>query len=127
MAWRPAVLDRVRAGASDGIRTVVIGPANLYGDDGGIPAMLAGGPITDEPDPALLMVGGDQHFPNVHRDDIAALYALAPTKQSRDRLGPLADAILLDARIDASHAHTLGWQPVGPSLLNELAQTGEPT
>jgi hypothetical protein len=46
VAWRLAVLDRVRAAASDGIRTVVTGPANLYGDGAGIPAMLASGSST---------------------------------------------------------------------------------
>ena len=80
VAWRPAVLDRVRAAASDGIRTVVIAPANVYGDGGGLPAMLAYGPTTGDSEPALLVVGGDQHFANVHRADIAALYTLALTE-----------------------------------------------
>lgn len=160
VAWRPAVVQRVRAAAADAIRTVVISPANLYGDGGGIPALLRDGPVTDGPEPALRCVGGDQHFANVHRDDIAALYALAlreapagsyylgadrasptmaevttaasrlrgldgriaPESQadSRKRLGPLADALLLDAQIDAGHAHALGWRPSGPSLIEEL-------
>jgi nucleoside-diphosphate-sugar epimerase len=165
VAWRPAVLDRVRAAASDAIRTVVISPANLYGDGGGIPVMLAGGPTTGDSDPALLVVGGEQHFANVHRADIAALYALAltdapagsyylganqvsptmaaiaavasharglegrtapePVQQSRQRLGPLADAVLLDAQINCRRAHELGWRPAAPSLLDELATSGD--
>ena len=165
VAWRPAFVRRVRAAVAEGIRTVVIGPANLYGKNGGIPAMLAAGPATTGPDPALLSVGGDQHFPNVHRDDIAALYALAltdapagsyylgahadsptmaeiattlshkrglegriapePIERSRERLGPLADPILLDAQIDCSAAHELGWHPAAASLLDELAQRGD--
>ncbi len=80
VAWRPAVLDRVRGAASDGIRTVVIAPANVYGDGGGLPAMLAYGPTTGDSEPALLVVGGDQHFANVHRADLAALYTLALTE-----------------------------------------------
>ena len=77
VAWRPPFVKRVRAAASQGIRTVVVGPANLYGAGGGIPEMLAQGPT---PGGRLLIVGsGRQHVPNVHRDDIAALYALALT------------------------------------------------
>ncbi len=162
VAWRPEVVQRVRAAAADGIRTTVVGPANLYGDGGGIPAMLAAGPTTGGPDPALLVVGGEQRFANVHRDDIAALYALALTagpagsyylgansesptmtetmavasrarglegrtapesaERSRERLGPVADAVLLDTRVDCGHARVdLGWEPTGPSLLSVLA------
>ena len=165
VAWRPAVVARVREAASQGIRTVVIGPANLYGDGGGIPALLAEGPTTDGPDAALLMVGGEQHFPNVHRTDIAALYTLALTaapagsyllganadsptmtelmqtasrargldgrtepeavERSRERLGLLADAILLDAQIDCAAARRLGWTPAAHSLIDELDTPGE--
>lgn len=164
VAWRPAVLERVRAAASDGIRTVMIAPANVYGDGGGIPAMLAYGPTTGDSEPALLVVGGDQHLANVHRADIAALYTLAlteapagsyylganrdsptmteiaeavsvargldgritsePLEQSRQRLGPFADALLIDAQIDCQRAHNLGWRPSGPSLLEDLATIG---
>ena len=164
VAWRPAVLDRVRAAASDGIRTVMIAPANIYGDGGGIPAMLAYGPTTEDSEPALLVVGGDQHLANVHRADIAALYTLALTdapagsyylganrdsptmteiakavsvargldgriaperlEESRQRLGPFADAVLIDAQIDCQRAHNLGWRPSGPSLLDDLATIG---
>ena len=164
VSWRSAVLDRVRAAASDGIRTVVIAPANVYGDGGGLPAMLAYGPTTGDSKPALLVVGGDQHFANVHRADIAALYTLGlteapagsyylganrdsptmteiakavsvargldgriapePLEQSRHRLGPFTDAVLIDAQIDCHRAHNLGWRPSGPSLLDDLATIG---
>ncbi len=49
VAWRPAILQRLQAAAFDGIRTVVIAPANLYGAGAGIPALLRGAPTTDEP------------------------------------------------------------------------------
>jgi len=77
VAWRPPVMKRLRAAAADGIRTVVVAPANLYGAGGGIPALLLNGPVDDSAKPALLQVGGAQHFANVHRDDIARLYAIA--------------------------------------------------
>lgn len=79
VAWRPAVLDRVLAAAADGIRTVVISPANLYGHGGGLPAVIGAGPVTDGDDAALLYPGRDQHFPHAHVDDVARLYALALT------------------------------------------------
>ena len=82
VAWRPPVLARVCAAAADDIRTVVVAPANLYGAGRGIPALLRGGPLTDDPEPALRFVGsGRQRFANVHRDDIAALYALAGARR----------------------------------------------
>lgn len=40
---------------------------------------------------------------------------------TRDRLGPLADALLLDQQVDSAFARGLGWTPTGPSLLDELA------
>jgi nucleoside-diphosphate-sugar epimerase len=77
VAWRPAILQRLQTAAADGIRTVVIAPANVYGAGAGIPAMLRGAPTTAGTEPALLYVGnGKQRFTNVHHDDIATLYAL---------------------------------------------------
>ncbi len=43
------------------------------------------------------------------------------TAATHDRLGPLADALLLDQQVDSAHARALGWDPTGPSLLDELA------
>jgi len=45
-------------------------------------------------------------------------------EQSRQRLGPIADAVLLDAQLNCQHAHNLGWRPNGRSLLHELASKG---
>jgi nucleoside-diphosphate-sugar epimerase len=75
VAWRPAILQRLQTAAADGIRTVVIAPANVCG--AGMPAMLRGAPTTGGPGPALLYVGNGKHrFAIVHRDAIATLYAL---------------------------------------------------
>lgn len=160
VAWRPAVVERVRAAASDGVRSMVISPANVYGYGKGIPALLSNGPLTGGDEPALLYPGRDQHFSNVYIEDIAALYVLAlseaapgsyylgangespsirelaeaasknrglcgrvetePTDAARERLGPVADAILLDQRVTSRHAWALGWTPNGPSLLEEM-------
>ena len=77
VAWRPALNARVRAAAEDGVRSVVVAPANAYGHGGGIPALIAGGPIVSEPAPTLVFPGDEQHFGNVFVDDAAAFYALA--------------------------------------------------
>jgi nucleoside-diphosphate-sugar epimerase len=155
------VVKRVRDAAHYGVHTVVVAPANLYGNHGSIPALIANGPRTDGDRPALRYPGGHQHMSNVYVDDIAALFTLAlttappgsyylganehsPTMRdiavaashgqgldgrvhqeseadTRARLGPLTDALMLDQRIDTSHAHALGWRATGPSLLDELA------
>jgi nucleoside-diphosphate-sugar epimerase len=150
VAWRPAVVGRVRAAGGR-----VVGPANLYGDGGGLPALLRGGPVTGAGE--LLFPGGDQRFANLHRADAARLFRLVlegaepggyylaanadaptmrevaaaaspsgrarpePVDDTRRRLGPLADPLLLDQRVDAARARALGWAPTGPTLLDELA------
>lgn len=162
VAWRPAVLDRVRAAASDGAHSVVISPANVYGYGASIPSIVSGGPRTGGDEPALLFPGtGAQHVSNVYLDDVVDLYVRAisdaqpgsyliaandfsptmrevaqaasrgqglagrvqpePADATRGRLGPLADALALDQRVDPARAHALGWKPTGPSLLDELA------
>jgi nucleoside-diphosphate-sugar epimerase len=61
-ARRPAILQRLQTAAADGIRTVVIALASVYGAC---------------PEPALLYAGNGKHrCASVHRDDIATLYAL---------------------------------------------------
>ncbi len=162
VAWRPGVLDRVRGAADSGVRSCVVAPANLYGNAGGLPALIIAGPTTGGDSPALLYPGADQRFANVYTGDIAAMFRLAletappgsyylaanadaptmatvaarasrlrgldgravpePAEDTRSRLGPLTDPLLLDQQIDASHAHELGWHPTGPSLLDELAE-----
>ena len=159
VAWRPTVVERVRAAANDGVHSVVISPANVYGHGKGIHALLSNGPLTVD-EQALLYPGCDQHFSNVYVEDIAALYVLALSEAApgsyylgtsgenpsvrdvavaasktrglggriepeapdatRERLGPISDAILLDQQVVSRHARSLGWAPVGPSLLEEI-------
>ena len=47
-----------------------------------------------------------------------------PDDATRDRLGFVTDPLLLDQRVDITHATELGWAPTGPSLLDELGPTG---
>jgi len=77
VAWRPAIVARVRDAADRGVRSCVISPANLYGHAGGLPALLAAGPVTDGDEPALMFPGRAQHFGNVFVEDVARLYRLA--------------------------------------------------
>lgn len=156
VAWRPAVLERIRAAAPE-VHTSVVAPANLYGHGGGLVAMLLHGPVTND---ALVYPGSDQRFANVFVDDAATLFALAlenapagsyylaanpmstpmdelagtasrlrglggriageDAATARNRLGQIADALLLDAQVDAAHAAELGWRPTGPALIEDL-------
>jgi len=73
VAWRPAHEQAALDLAKDGIRAVVVRPGIVYGGPGGgIPAMLFG---TASKHGAAQIVGeGNNHWPMVHRDDLAELY-----------------------------------------------------
>lgn len=165
VAWRLPVEARVRAAASDGVRSVILCLGVVFGHGRGLPRLLVDGPRTEEPEPALLFPGtGDQHWVTVHVDDLGPLYAAALTKgaagssyhgvsgesptvrelaeavsraaglggrvgpeaveATRARLGLFEAAFALDQQATGTKARTeLGWQPTGPSLLQEL-ETG---
>ena len=73
--WRQAVEERVLDAAREGIRTVVIRPAIVYGRGGGIPAGFAD---SARKEGAARFVGtGHNRWPFVHVDDLADLYLLA--------------------------------------------------
>jgi nucleoside-diphosphate-sugar epimerase len=73
VAWRPAHEQLSLEMAKDGIRAVVVRPGIVYGGNGGgIPAMLFG---TAAKHGAAQIVGeGNNHWPLVHRGDLAELY-----------------------------------------------------
>src|SRR2546430_10140770 len=73
VAWRPAHEQAALDLAKDGIRAVVVRPGIVYGGPGGgIPAMLFGSASKHG---ATQIVGeGNNHWPMVHRDDLAELY-----------------------------------------------------
>lgn len=69
-AWRGPQEEKL---LGSGVKASVIEPAIVYGHAAGIPALLTGGPRTD--DGALTLIGsGDQHWTTIHVDDLAALY-----------------------------------------------------
>ena len=73
--WRQAVEERVLDAAREGIRTVVIRPAIVYGRGGGIPAGFV---ESARKDGGARFVGtGQNRWPFVHVDDLADLYLLA--------------------------------------------------
>lgn len=75
-AWRLPVDARVRAAATEGVRTVVIAPGIVHGDGRGLPRLIADGPRTA--DGALRHPGvGHQRWTTVHTRDLGRLYRLA--------------------------------------------------
>jgi nucleoside-diphosphate-sugar epimerase len=130
-AWRLPLDARVRAAAADGVRSVVIAPGIVFGRGQGLPNVVTHGPRTE--DGALVLPGsGEQHWTTVYADDLGRLYARAvaegdgrvvgePDEATEARLGPLAGALLLDQQATGAKARTeLGWEPTGPSLLEDL-------
>jgi nucleoside-diphosphate-sugar epimerase len=73
VAWRPAHEQLALDMAKEGIRAVVVRPGIVYGGArGGIPSMLFGTALKQG---AAQIVGeGANHWPLVHRDDLAELY-----------------------------------------------------
>jgi nucleoside-diphosphate-sugar epimerase len=80
VAWRPAHESRVHGAAAHHVRTVVIRPGVVYGDDGGI----IGGMIEDARRGTLRVVGdGNNRWSLVRVDALAELYVLALEKAER--------------------------------------------
>jgi nucleoside-diphosphate-sugar epimerase len=77
VAWRPAHEDRVLAARSRGVRAVVIRPAVVYGDGGGIVGMLM---ASAKPGPVRVVGDGTNRWPMVRVDALAELYAAAVEK-----------------------------------------------
>jgi nucleoside-diphosphate-sugar epimerase len=73
--WRQAVEERVLDAARQGVRSVVIRPAIVYGRGGGIPAGFV---ESARKEGSARFVGtGQNRWPFVHVDDLADLYLLA--------------------------------------------------
>jgi nucleoside-diphosphate-sugar epimerase len=75
VAWRSAVEREVLQAAGDGVRSVVIQPAVVYGRGGGIPAVFV---RSARKHGAAKFVGsGENRWPLVHVEDLAELYVRA--------------------------------------------------
>jgi len=92
VAWRPAVETMMLEGAKQGVRSIVIRPAIVYGRGGGIPAELV--KSARETGAARYVGDGQNRWPMVHVHDLADLFARA-----LDRAAP---GTLLHAADDAS-------------------------
>jgi nucleoside-diphosphate-sugar epimerase len=78
-AWRPPITQRVLGAA--GIRSSVISPALAYGREDSLLHVITNGLRIGSDDQALAIIGGgEQHWTNVHADDLAELYVLALEK-----------------------------------------------
>lgn len=78
-AWRPPITQRVLGAA--GVRSSVISPATAYGRADALLHVITNGPRIGFGEEALAIIGGgEQHWTNVHVDDLAELYVLALEK-----------------------------------------------
>jgi nucleoside-diphosphate-sugar epimerase len=75
VAHRPQLERFVLDGVERGVAAIVIRPGIVYGSGGGIPAMWL---QSARDEGAARFVGdGTNHWPTIHREDLAELYALA--------------------------------------------------
>jgi nucleoside-diphosphate-sugar epimerase len=74
VAWRPAHEERVLALGARGIRAVVLRPAVVYGDGGGIIGWIVAGA---NPGPVRVVGDGINRWATVRVDALAELYAAA--------------------------------------------------
>lgn len=80
VAWRPAHERRVLGAAAHHLRTIVIRPAMVYGETGGI----VGGMIDDARHGTLKVIGdGTNRWSTVRVDALAELYVLALERAER--------------------------------------------
>lgn len=78
VAWRPEVEALVLAAANQGVRSLVIRPALVYGHGGGLLAMLT---QAGQSQGAVPVIGtGQQAWPFIHVNDLATLYVAALEK-----------------------------------------------
>lgn len=96
VAWRPPVEQTVLESAGRGITPCVIRPALVYGGAGGIIGMLM---ASAEKEKAIRIVGeGRNHWPLVHRDDLADLYLRCVERAPAGQIFNAADGSKLTLR-----------------------------
>jgi nucleoside-diphosphate-sugar epimerase len=140
VAWRVGVERIVMDAAANGVRTIVIRPAMVYGRGGGI---VAGFVKSARETGAALHVGdGSNHWSFVHLDDLAELYVIALEKAPAGSLfiaasGPalrVRDVATAASKAAGAGARTRQWDPqaaynqIGPwvqGLLLDQKVTGQ--
>lgn len=139
--WRPAGEQRL---LESGIRASVVQPGIVYGHGSGIPALVAQGPLPGTGEQhwttvhvddladlylrALDAPGGQAYIgatgqnPTVREigEALGGDVLFTGDEATRDNLGPLGEALLLDQQANGAKAKSLGWQPTRPSLVDEL-------
>jgi nucleoside-diphosphate-sugar epimerase len=96
VAWRPAHEQLALETAKDGIRSVVVRPAIVYGGKGGLPGMFFGTALKHG---AAQTIGdGANHWPLVHVDDLAELYVRLVERAPAGSVFNAADASRLTQR-----------------------------
>ncbi|HET6777295.1 MAG TPA: NAD-dependent epimerase/dehydratase family protein [Gemmatimonadales bacterium] len=113
--WRQAVEERVLDMAREGVRTIVIRPAIVYGRGGGIPAGFVD---SARKEGGARFVGtGQNRWPFVHVDDLADLYLLALERAPAGTLllgvhgpsYPVRDVAAAASRGAGSEGRTFAW------------------
>lgn len=74
IAHRPLLERAVLDGVARGVCATIVRPGDVYGDGGGLPAMWVRS--ARDTGAARFVGDGRNHWPTVHRDDLAELYAL---------------------------------------------------
>lgn len=106
--WRQAVEERVLDAAREGIRTVVIRPAIVYGRGGGIPAGFVDSTRNE----------GAARFVGTGLNRWALRTRL---EDARKTLGAYADALVLDQQATGNRAQELlGWRPSRPDIITDI-------
>ncbi len=96
VAWRPAVERTVLDAAREGVRTVVLRPAMVYGRGGGA---VAGFVKTARENGVVRFIGnGANRWSFVHVEDLADLYLLALTQAPEGSLFLAADGPAIPVR-----------------------------
>ncbi|MCC9305807.1 NAD-dependent epimerase/dehydratase family protein [Kitasatospora sp. RB6PN24] len=80
VGYRPRIEQQVLDAAADGVRATVLRPGIVYGNGGGIPAMMVG--WAREHGTGRYVGTAGTRWPVVHVEDLADLYALALGKDA---------------------------------------------
>ncbi len=89
LSHRPTLERSVLDGAPRGVRAIVVRASNVYGAGGGIPALFTSS--AKQSGAARFVGDGSNHWSVVHRDDLAALYALALERAAAGAIYNAAD------------------------------------